>query len=164
MPFVVKKEPEPIVEPPVIGPEPEPQPKPKPKVKTVNEPLVKQEYNGLFYAPALKKFVDPETDKPISDYTFENATIMGIPANPLNYPTVDTVDWILEVVKGLPDFWYAHKFAAHWAFFSVDAEQWLVEITKRNGRNLVFAPGFFAAMLFKHGEQTALSALNDEFK
>lgn len=135
----------------------------KPKVTDKPKGLVKQEYNGLFFAPELKKFVDPETDKPISDHTFEAASIMGIPANPLNYPTEDTVDWILEVVKGLPDFWYAKKIEAQWAFYSVSAKQWLVEVTKRSGSNLVFAPGLFAAMLIRHGEQSAINSLNAEF-
>jgi hypothetical protein len=134
--------------------------KPKPAVKKA---LVKQEYNGLFFSPELGKFVDPDTDKPISDFTFENAQIMGIPANPFDYPTEDTVDWILEVIKGLPNFWYAKKIVAPWSYFDATHKQWLVEATKRDGRNLVFAPGMFASSLFRHGEQTALSGLDASF-
>lgn len=130
-------------------------------------PLVKHEYNGLWYAPELKKFVDPETDKPISDHTFEAPTIPGLPGthplSPVSYPTEDTVDWIVEAVKGLPDHWYAKKLKAEWAFFSTTYPQWLVEVTKRDGRSLVFAPGLFALLLFKHGEQIALSMLDSEF-
>lgn len=131
------------------------------------EPLEKHEYNGLFYAPALKKFVDPETDVPISDFTFEQPVSQQLlhlpPGNPISFPTEDTVDWVMEVVKAIPDFWYSRKLVQKPLFFTDSAKQFSVEITKRDGRSLLFAPGLFAVILIKHGEKIALESLDAEF-
>ncbi len=161
--FVVK--PEDVTKPVVETVKPEPvKSKEKAAAKT---PLVKIEYNGLFYAPELKKFVDPETDKPISDFTFEQPVSQQLlhlpPGNPAEFPTEDTVDWVLEVVKSLPNFWYAHKYEVKTLFFTNTAKQWAVEVTKRDGRNLAFSPGLFAIALIKHGASIALNALDAEF-
>ena len=140
---------------------------PKPEKPGVKKPLEKVKYNGLWYAPELKKFVDPETDKPISDFTFEQPVSQQLlhlpPGNPVHFPTEDTVDWVLEVVKSLPNFWYAHKFEVKPLFFTNSAKQWSVEVTKRDGRNLSFNPGLFAVALIKHGAPTALNTLDAEF-
>ena len=133
----------------------------------IKKPLEKIETNGLWYAPDLKKFVDPETDKPISDFTFEQPRSQQLlhlpPGNPAEFPTEDTVDWVLEVVKSLPNFWYAHKYVVKTIFFTDSAPQWSIEVTKRDGRNLAFNPGLFAIALIKHGATTALQALDAEF-
>jgi len=161
--FVVK--PEDVTKPAVETVKPEVvKPKEKAAAKT---PLVKVEYNGLWYAPELKKFVDPETDVPISDFTFEQPFSQQLlqlpPGNPVQFPSEDTVDWVLEVVKSLPNFWYAHKYEVKTLFFSDTVKQWSVEVTKRDGRNLSFNPGLFAVALIKHGAPTALNALDAEF-
>lgn len=140
---------------------------PKPEKPGVKKSLEKVEYNGLWYAPELKKFVDPDTDVPISDFTFEQPFSQQLlqlpPGNPVQFPSEDTVDWVLEVVKSLPNFWYAHKYEVKTLFFSDTVKQWSVEVTKRDGRNLSFNPGLFAVALIKHGAPTALNALDAEF-
>ncbi len=161
--FVVK--PEDVTKPALETPKPEPV---KPKEKAAARPVLeKLEYNGLWYAPELKKFVDPETDKPISDFTFEHPVSQQLlhlpPGNPIHFPSEDTVDWVLEVVKSLPNFWYAHKFEVKPLFFTNTAKQWSVEVTKRDGKNLAFNPGVFAIALIKHGATIALNALDAEF-
>ena len=137
------------------------------KPPAVKKPLTKVEYNGLFYAPEIKKFVDPETDIPIADYTFEwphsQQLLFMPPGNPLSFPTEDTVDWIIEVVKALPNFWYAKKVEQKTLFLTDSAKQWTVEITKRDGRCLLFAPGLLAVAIIKHGVTLALECLDAEF-
>lgn len=160
--FVVNKT-EPAVETKPVTPAPAVEVKPAVK----KEPLQKVEYNGLFYAPALKKFVDPETDVPISDFTFEwphsQQLLFMPPGNPISFPTEDTTDWIMEVVKGLPNFWYARKIEQRALFLTDSAKQWTIEVVKRDGRALLFSPGLFAIVLIKHGEKIALESLDAEF-
>lgn len=155
----------------MFKPDVTPQEKPEAKKPKVEEPvrkaLEKHEYNGLWYAPELKKFVDPETDKPVSEFTFEQPKSQQLldlpPGNPAQFPSEDTVDWVLEIVKGLPDFWYARKYEVRPLFFTDTVKQWSVEVTKRDGRNLSFNPGLLALALIRHGAPTALNALNAEF-